>query len=142
MNSAAIDMPVTEPSVIRIRLGGIVSVCAPVAASSADEVAAVGAALLHLGKQRRRDRRHVGGLGAGDARHEIHRGDQHVVQPAADMAEQIRQEPHHHGGHAGHLDQQAEEHEQRDRQQDEVRHPGIEPRHQHRRSEMRVASAR
>src|SRR4051794_7431589 len=32
---AAIEMPVTEPSVMRIRLGGIVSVCAPVAASSA-----------------------------------------------------------------------------------------------------------
>ena len=35
VNSAAIDMPVTEPSVIRMRLGGMVSVCAPVAASSA-----------------------------------------------------------------------------------------------------------
>ena len=35
MNSAAIEMLVTEPMVIRIRLGGMVSVCAPVAASSA-----------------------------------------------------------------------------------------------------------
>ena len=35
MNSAAIDTPVTEPMVISTRLGGMVSVCAPVAASRA-----------------------------------------------------------------------------------------------------------
>ena len=35
MNRAAIDTPVTEPMVISTRLGGIVSVCAPVAESSA-----------------------------------------------------------------------------------------------------------
>ena len=35
VNSAAIDIPVTEPRVMRMRLGGIVSVWAPVAASSA-----------------------------------------------------------------------------------------------------------
>ena len=35
MNSAAIDTPVTEPMVISTRLGGMVSVCAPVADSSA-----------------------------------------------------------------------------------------------------------
>jgi len=35
VNSAAIEILVTEPIVIRIRLGGIVSVCAPVAASKA-----------------------------------------------------------------------------------------------------------
>jgi hypothetical protein len=35
VNSAAIDTPVTEPMVISTRLGGMVSVCAPVAASSA-----------------------------------------------------------------------------------------------------------
>ena len=35
MNSAAIETPVTEPMVISTRLGGMVSVCAPVAESSA-----------------------------------------------------------------------------------------------------------
>ena len=35
MNSAAIETPVTEPIVISTRLGGMVSVCAPVAASRA-----------------------------------------------------------------------------------------------------------
>ncbi len=35
VNSAAIDTPVTDPIVISTRLGGIVSVCAPVADSSA-----------------------------------------------------------------------------------------------------------
>jgi hypothetical protein len=34
VKSAAIDSPDTDPTVIRIRLGGTVSVCAPVAASS------------------------------------------------------------------------------------------------------------
>ena len=35
MKSAAIEMPVTEPMVISTMDGGMVSVCAPVAASSA-----------------------------------------------------------------------------------------------------------
>ena len=35
VNSAAIDMPVTEPMVISTMDGGMVSVCAPVADSSA-----------------------------------------------------------------------------------------------------------
>ena len=35
MNSAAIETPVTEPIVMSTRLGGTVSVCAPVAARSA-----------------------------------------------------------------------------------------------------------
>ena len=35
VNSAAIETPVTEPMVISTRLGGMVSVCAPVADSSA-----------------------------------------------------------------------------------------------------------
>ncbi len=35
VNSAAIETPVTEPIVISTRLGGMVSVCAPVAASRA-----------------------------------------------------------------------------------------------------------
>ena len=35
MNSAEIETPVTEPMVISTRLGGMVSVCAPVAARSA-----------------------------------------------------------------------------------------------------------
>ena len=70
----------------------MVSVCAPVADEQRHEIAGLGAALLHLREQHRRDRRHVGRLGAGDAGDQIHRADQHVMQAAADMAEQARQE--------------------------------------------------
>ena len=38
------------------------------------------------------------------------------------MAEQARQERHHGARHPGHLDQQAEEHEQRHREQNEMAH--------------------
>ena len=53
------------------------------------------------------------------------------MQPAADMAEQARQERHHGARHAGHLDQEAEEHEQRHRQQDEVAHALVHAADQH-----------
>ena len=49
---AAIDTPVTEPMVISTRLGGMVSVCAPVR-KQRDQVAGLGAALLHLREQHR-----------------------------------------------------------------------------------------
>ena len=79
VNNAAIETPVTEPMVISTRLGGIVSAIAPEAASSATSSPALLAAPFHLGKQHRRDRRHVGGLRAGDAGHQIHRPEQHVL---------------------------------------------------------------
>ena len=84
------------------------------------QIAGLRAARLHLREQHGRDRGHVGGLGARDARHQIHRADQHVMQPAADMAQQACQERHHGARHAGHLDQKPEEDEQRHGQQDEV----------------------
>ena len=59
------------------------------------------------------------------------------MQPAADVAEEAREKPDHEAGHAGHLDQEAEEDEERDRQEDEVRHAGIDPRDQHRDRDMR-----
>ena len=86
VKSAAIETPVTEPMVMRTRLGGIVSVWAPVAESSATRSPGLRAALLHLREQHRRDRRHVRGLRARDAGDEIHRADEHVGEPAADMA--------------------------------------------------------
>ena len=92
VNSAAIDTPVTEPMVISTRLGGMVSGLRAGGREQRDQFARLGAALLHLGKQHRRDRGHVGGLRAGDAGDEIHRADQHVRQPAAHMAEQAGQE--------------------------------------------------
>ena len=91
------------------------------------QVAGFRAALDHLGEQRRRDGRHVGGLGAGNAGDEIHRAHQDIGQAASDVAQQRGQEIHHRPRHAGHLDQQSEEHEQRHRQQDQVRHALIEP---------------
>ena len=115
MNSAAIDTPVTEPIVISTRLGGMVSVMRAGRREQRDQLARLRAARLHLGKQHRRDRRHVGGLGAGDAGHQIHRAEQHVGEPAAHMAEQLGEEIDHRARHAGHLDQEAEEHEQRHR---------------------------
>ncbi len=71
-----------------------------------DEIAGLGAARLHFRKQHRRHRRHIGGLRARNARNQIHRADQHVMQSAADMAEQAGQKRHHGARHAGHLDQQ------------------------------------
>ncbi len=92
VNSAAIETPVTEPIVIstmrrRNRLGLRAG-----RGEQRDQVAGLRAALLHLGEQHRRDRRHVGGLRAGDAGDEIHRADQHVRQAAAHVAEQAREE--------------------------------------------------
>ncbi len=62
VNSAEIETPVTEPMVIRTRLGGIVSVCAPVAASKGEQITWPGTTLLHFRKQHRRHRGHVGGF--------------------------------------------------------------------------------
>ena len=93
VNSAAIDTPVTEPMVISTRLGGMVSVMrAGRRRAARPGRPRLRAALLHLGEQHRRHRRHVGGLRAGDAGHQVHRAEQHVVQPAADMAEQAGEE--------------------------------------------------
>ena len=96
-----------------------------------DQIARLGAPRLHFRKQHRRHGGHVGGLRARDARDQIHRADQHVMQPAADMAQQARQERHHGARHAGHLDQEAQEHEQRHRQQDQVAHALVHAADQH-----------
>ena len=102
-----------------------------------DQIARLGAPRLHFRKQHRRHGRHVGGLGARNARDQIHRADQDVMQPAADMAEQARQERHHGARHAGHLDQEAQEHEQRHRQQDQVAHALIHAADQHHQRRIR-----
>ncbi len=47
------------------------------------------------------------------------------------MAEQARQELHHGARHAGHLDEQPEEDEQRHREQDQMRHALVEAADQH-----------
>jgi len=62
VNSAAIDTPVTDPMVISTRLGGMVSVCAPVADNRATRSPGRAPRCLHFGKQHRRDRGHVGGF--------------------------------------------------------------------------------
>ena len=59
------------------------------------------------------------------------------MQAAADMAEQARQKRHHGARHAGHLDQQPEEHEQRHRQQDQVAHALVHAADQHHQRRMR-----
>src|SRR5689334_22600701 len=46
------------------------------------------------------------------------------------MPEQAAEKMHHGSRHAGHLDQQAKEHEQRHRKQDEVRHSLVHPSNQ------------
>ena len=87
-----------------------------------DKLARLGAALLHLGKQHRRDRRHVGGLRARDPGDQIHPGNKNVLQAAAHVPQQARQEGDHGARHPGHFDQQAEEDEERHREQDEMAH--------------------
>ena len=62
------------------------------------------------------------------------------MQAAAHVAEQAGQEAYHGAGHAGHLDQEAEEHEQRHREQDQVAHALVHaPDHDH--SGVEVVSA-
>ena len=93
----------------------MVSVCAPVAESSATRSPGLAPRCFISGKQHGCDRGHVGGLGARDAGDEIHGANEDVVQAAAHMAEQGGEKTHHGAGHAGHLDQQAKEDEQRHR---------------------------
>ena len=130
VNSAAIETPVTEPMVMRTRLGGMVSVWAPVADSSATRSPGVRAARLHLGEQHRRDRRHVGGLRAGDARRRgTSRRAARSSSPPRTWPMRLGEKADHGARHAGDLDQEAEEHEQRHRQQDDVRHALVHPAH-------------
>ena len=96
-----------------------------------DQIARLGAPRLHFRKQHRRHGGHVGSLRARDARHQIHRANQHVMQPAADMAQQACQKRHHGARHARHLDQQTEKYKQRHRQQDQVAHALVHAADQH-----------
>jgi len=137
VNSAEIDTPVTDPMVISTRLGGIVSVCAPVAASSATRSPGLAPRAFISGNKTGATGRHVGGLGTRDARYQIHRAQEHVVQAAADMAEQAGEKSHHRPRHAGHLDQEPEKHEQRHRQQDEMAHALVHPADQHHQRRVR-----
>ena len=80
MKRAAIDTPVTEPMVISTRLGGMVSVCAPVAESSATRSPGFAPALFISGKS-------TGATAAMSAAFEpempgdqVHRPDEHVMQ--------------------------------------------------------------
>ena len=102
-----------------------------------DQIARLRAALFHFRKQHRCHRRHIGRFRARNARNQIHRADQHIVQAAADMAEQACQKRHHGARHAGHLDQQAKEHEQRHRQQDQVAHALVHAADQHHQRRVR-----
>ena len=55
-----------------------------------DQFLGLVAAPLHLGEERGRDGRHVGDLGAGDARDQEERAEQHIGHAGADMAEHAR----------------------------------------------------
>ena len=88
-----------------------------------DQIARLGAALLHLRKQHRRDSRHVGRFRAGNPGDQIHPGDKNVVQAAGHVPQHACEERDHGTCHPGHLDQQAEKDEERHREQDEVAHP-------------------
>ena len=146
VNRAAIETPVTEPMVISTIEGGTVSVCAPVAASSATRSPPLAPRAIISGNSAGCDRRHVRRLRARNAGNQIHRADQHIGQSAADMAEQAGQKAHHGPRHPGHLDQHAEEHEQRHREQDQVRHALVhapdQGHHRHPRGERQVAERR
>ena len=77
------------------------------------------AALLHVGKQHRRDRGHVGGLRSGNAGDEQHGAEQHVGEPALDVADERGEEVHHRRRHPRHNDEVAEQNEQRHCKQNE-----------------------
>ena len=122
VNSAAIETPVTEPMVISTSEGGMVSVWAPVAESSATSSPGFAPRLLHLREKDRGHSCHVGRLRTRDSGDQVHRADQDVGEPAADMPEQAGQEPDHRARHPRHLDQQAQQHEQRYGKQDQMAH--------------------
>ncbi len=108
--------------------------------------ALVAAALLHLGKQDRRDGGHVGGFRTGDAGHQIHGAQQDVVQAAAHVAQQRGQEADHRGRHARHFDQRAKEDEQGHGQKDQRTHPLVHPtghdQHRHVRHRQQIGGRR
>ena len=88
-----------------------------------DQVARLGAALLHLREQHWRDSRHVGRFRAGNPGDQIHPRDKNVVQAAGHVPQHACEERDHGTRHPGHLDQQAKKDEERHREQDEVAHP-------------------
>ena len=109
----------------------MVSVCAPVAASSATRSPGFAPRAFISGNS-------TGATAAMSAAFEpempgnqIHRADQHVMQSAANMAQQASQKRHHGPGHAGHFDQKAEKHKQRHREQNEVAHALVHTADQH-----------
>ena len=77
---------------------------------------------LHFRKQDRRHRRHIGGLGSGNAGNQVHRAEQHIRKTATNMTEQRCEKTHHRPRHACHVDQDAEKDEQGDGQQQQMRH--------------------
>ena len=131
VNNAAIDTPVTEPTVISTRLGGMVSVWAPVADSSATSSPGCEPRAFISGNSAGAIAAISAAFEPDNARHQVHRGNQHVGQAAAHMRQKAGQEIHHRPRHAGHLDQQAQEHEQRYRQQDQMRHAFLDPADHH-----------
>src|SRR3954453_22619540 len=94
VNRAEIDTPVTEPMVISTMEGGIVSVCAPVAAKSATRSPGLAPRSSIWENTQGGDPRHVGCFRARDAGDEIHGSDEHVVEAAAHVAEERGQEAH------------------------------------------------
>src|SRR5579885_2194269 len=75
VKSAAIETPVTEPMMMRTKLGGIVSAIAPEDASS-DTIS---------------DRTHVGDLRSRDPGYQVHRRQQHDSETAAHMPDDARE---------------------------------------------------
>src|SRR5215470_15063268 len=87
-----------------------------------DQISGFGSALPHFWEKHRRHRRHVGSFRAGNSGDQIHAANQNEMQPASDMANEIGQEANQGAGHAGHFDEKAEEHEQRNGEQNQVAH--------------------
>ena len=88
------------------------------------------AEFFHLGKKRGRDGGHVGRLRARNTRDEVHRHDEHVVQSSPDMAKQVGEKSDHPLGDPGNVDQHPEEDEGGNGEEEEVRHPRLDPRHE------------
>src|SRR6516162_8274456 len=78
VNSATIEMLVTEPIVISTRLGGIVSDIALEVASSEASSPRMGTATPHLREEDWCHRGHISGFRSGNSRNQIHCAEQHV----------------------------------------------------------------
>src|ERR1700736_3689140 len=131
VNSAAIDTPVTDPMVIRTRLGGMVSVCAPVADRSATRSPGFAPRLIISGSSTGATAAMSAALAPEMPETRYMAATRTYWRPPRTWPSRLASKADHSARHAGHLDQEAEEYEQRHRQEDQMAHALIHASNHH-----------